>query len=82
MPHGAGYALQLRFDPVAFLPRLLSTLPVVMSPVARAILAWVASNPDRAWAWIYFFFQYMPTPHAPHFREAVLLHSLGALRHL
>jgi hypothetical protein len=80
MPHGAGYALQLRFDPVAFLPRLLAVLPVAMAPVARAILAWVASNPDRAWAWIYFFFQYMPTPHAPHFKEAVLLHSLNALR--
>ena len=82
MPHGAGYALQLRFDPVAFLPRLLSMLPVAMSPLTRAILAWVASNPDRAWAWIYFLFQYMPTPHAPHFKEAVLLHSLGALRRL
>jgi outer membrane protein OmpA-like peptidoglycan-associated protein/subtilisin family serine protease len=82
MPHGAGYALQLRFDPVAFLPRLLAVLPVAMSPMARAILAWVASNPDRAWAWIYFFFQYTPTPHAPHFKEAVLLHSLAALRRL
>jgi hypothetical protein len=50
--------------------------------MARAILAWVASNPDRAWAWIYFFFQYTPTPHAPHFKEAVLLHSLAALRRL
>ena len=74
--------MSVRFDPVAFLPRLLSTLPVAMSPLTRAILAWVASNPDRAWAWIYFFFQYTPNPHAPHFKEAVLLHSLGTLRRL
>ena len=55
MPHAAGCALQLRFDPVA-------------------------SNPDRAWAWIYLLFRYMPTLHAPHFKEAVLPHRRGALR--
>jgi subtilisin family serine protease len=82
LPHGGAYALQLAVDPARALDRLLSQLPRELAPLRAPIVSWVGSAADRAWAWIYFFFQYTPTLRAPHVADVIRLHSLSALRRL
>jgi hypothetical protein len=82
MHHGASYALHVKVDPIELLNTILGVLSPGLGLLVRAIRALVGSNSDLAWAWIYFFFQYWPTLHAPYFQENVLIHSLTALRRL